>query len=216
MNATSFLRVFLILAAGICPVFIRAFPLCIYGVDNPTDVPLIKKAGFNCFQTYQQDPEKLVALAQAAQKQNMQVVFYPNRVMGSSYEKAAQTWPVLAWYLVDEPDVAKWSRQRVIGAIQAARDSFPTHSNALVIGQGETKISYYDLPDNLMMDWYPVPHLALTSFGDNVRWAKNGQQKHGAGTRPLWGVVQIFDWKEYKQHRPDNDRIGRFPTQEEI
>ena len=32
----------------------------------------------------------------------------------------------------------------------------------------------------------------------------------------MWGVVQIFNWKESKQYRPDNDRIGRFPTAEEI
>ena len=85
-----------------------------------------------------------------------------------------------------------------------------------MIGQGKTATPYYDLADGLMMDWYPVPHLALTSFGDNVRWAKEGQIAMNAGQHPLWGVVQLFDWKEYKQNRPDNDRIGRFPTQEEI
>lgn len=192
------------------------FPLCMYGVDNPTDLPLLKKAGFTCIQTYQRDPEKLAPLAKAAKKLGMKVIFYPNKVISSAYEKEAATWPVLAWYLVDEPDVARWSRSRVIETREKARAAFPNHENTLVIGQGKTKIPYYDLPDNLMMDWYPVPHLPLTSFGDNVRFAKEGQQYYNAGGRNLWGVAQIFNWKEYKQYRPDNDRVGRFPTADEI
>lgn len=192
------------------------FPLCMYGVDNPTDLPLLKKAGFTCVQTYQREPEKLAPLAKAAKKQGLKIVFYPNKIIGSAYEKQAAAWPVLAWYLVDEPDVARWSRARVEEAREKARTAFPKHENALVIGQGRIKIPFYDLPDNLMMDWYPVPHLPLTSFGDNVRYAKEGQQRFGVATHNLWGVVQIFDWKEFKQYRPDNDRVGRFPTADEI
>ena len=192
------------------------FPLCMYDVHNPADVPVIKEAGFTCIQSYYKNPEKLAPLAQAAAENGLQTVFYPNEVIGSGYEQAAQNWPMLAWYLVDEPDVWKWPRSRVTAAHEKARAAFPRHETALVIGQGRTTTPFYDLPDNLMMDWYPVPHLALTSFGDNVRWAKEGQTAHQAGEKPLWGVVQIFDWKEYKQHRPDNERIGRFPTQEEI
>ena len=201
----------LVLPAGANP-----FPICMYGVNNPADVPAVKKAGFNCFQTYRPEPETLAALARAAKKHRLHVVFRPNKVIGSAYEEAARHWPILAWYLVDEPDVHKWSRDRVIEAREITRNAFPLHENTLVIGQGKTRISYYDLPDNLMMDWYPVPHLALTSFGDNVRWAKEGQQSTGAAERPLWGVVQSFNWKEFKQYRPDNDRIGRFPTEDEI
>ena len=192
------------------------FPLCMYGVNNPADLKLLKKSGFTCVQSYRRNPEKIAPLARRARELKMKVVFYPNKVIGSSYEKEALLWPVLAWYLVDEPDVAKWSRARVIKARDAARAAFPQDENALVISQGKTKVPFYDLPDNLMMDWYPVPHLALTSFGDNVRKAKEGQTEMNAGERPLWGVVQIFNWKEYKQYRPDNDRIGRFPTAEEI
>lgn len=194
----------------------RPFPICLYGVDNPEDVPVVKEAGFTCLQTYRKEPEQLIPLAQAAKENGLQVLFYPYKIMDSAHQAAAQDWPVLAWYLVDEPDVAKWSRQRVIESYQKTRAAFPNHPTALVIGQGKTAVDFYDLSDNLMVDWYPVPHLKLTSFGDNVRWAKEGQQRLGAADRPLWGVVQIFDWKEYKQYRPDNDRIGRFPTQEEI
>lgn len=196
--------------------FATHFPICMYGVNEPADIPLLKEAGFTCVQHYQRIPATMAAIAQTAQDNQMQVVFYPKQVIGSAYEKAAQNWPVLAWYLVDEPDVWKWSRERVQQAHEQARAAFPNHQTTLVIGQGKTAVPYYDLSDTLMMDWYPVPHLALTSFGDNVRWAKEGQIAAGVEQRPLWAVVQAFDWKEYKQHRPDNDRIGRFPTEEEI
>ncbi len=201
-----------------CALYAAAahFPICIYGVSDPASLPLLKQAGFTCIQAYRTAAEELAALAQAAKENDMQVVFYPNKIIGSAYEQAAQDWPVLAWYLVDEPDVWKWTRSRVQEAHQKSKTAFPAHDTALVIGQGKTATPYYDLSDILMMDWYPVPHLALTSFGDNVRWAKEGQAAAGVQDRPLWGVVQAFDWKNYKQHRPDNDRIGRFPTEEEI
>lgn len=194
----------------------KPFPLCMYGVDNPADLAVIKKAGFSCFQTYRQEPEQLAALAKQAQKVGLKAVFYPNKLFDTPYEPQARRWPMLAWYLVDEPDVWRWPRSRVEQAYNRAKFSFPAHAAALVIGQGKTAIPYYDLPDVLMMDWYPVPHLPLTSFGEQVALAKQGQTALGAAKRPLWGVVQIFDWKEFKQHRPDNDRIGRFPTQAEI
>lgn len=193
-----------------------AFPLCMYGVDKPEHIKTLKKAGFTCLQTYKTDPEMLAPLAQQAKKYGMQVVFYPNKIIGSAYEEQARTWPVLAWYLVDEPDVNRWTRERVQQAYKNTKSVFTDTPAALVIGQGKTAVPFYDLPDTLMVDWYPVPHLDLSSLGDNVRWAKEGQQKYGVDAKPLWAVVQSFDWKEYKQYRPDNERIGRFPTQDEL
>ena len=196
--------------------YAREFPLCLYGVNNPADIKLVKKAGFSCIQTYQTDPSKLDELAQEAHKRGMNVVFSPHKVWGSAYEQKANNWPMLAWYLVDEPDVNHWSREQVKEAHNRAKQTWPGHETTLVIGQGRTEIPFYDLPDAMMMDWYPVPHHPLTSFGDNVRYTKEGMARMGTADRPLWGVVQIFDWKEFKQHRPDHDRIGRFPTQQEI
>ena len=140
----------------------RPFVLGMYGVDKPEYLPLLKEAGFNCFQTYKVDPALLSQLAQAAAQNNMQALFYPNKVIGSPQEQAAKNWPMVAWYLVDEPDVARWSRERVIQAREAARAAFAQTATALVIGQGKTRVPFYELSDILMMDWYPVPHLALT------------------------------------------------------
>ena len=198
------------------PLLGKQFPLCLYGVNNPADLQQIKDAGFSCIQTYQTDPAKLEPLAQKAQEVGLKVVFSPNKVLGTPYEQKAQKWPILAWYLVDEPDVKRWSREQVQEKHRAAKQAFPHHMTTLVIGRGNTRIPYYDIPDAMMVDWYPVPHLELTSFGEHVLYTKEGLAKTDMQDHPLWGVVQIFDWKNFKQHRPDNDRIGRFPTEEEI
>ncbi len=212
-NFFTFVSLFLLTTT---PLGAREFPLCLYSVNNPDDLKTVKRAGFSCIQSYKQEPETLDALAQAAKKQGLKVVFYPNQILGTPYEQNAQDWPLLAWYLVDEPDVHKWSRARVTQTHQAAKAAFPNHATALVVGQGKTATPFYDIPDVMMMDWYPVPHLPLTSFGDNVRYTKEGMTQRNVQDHPLWGVVQIFDWKNFKQYRPDHDRVGRFPTEQEI
>lgn len=198
------------------PLVAKEFPLCLYSVNKPNDLKLLSKAGVSCIQTYQTDPKKLEALALEAKKLDLKVVFYPNKIRNTPYEQKAQQWPILAWYLIDEPDVKRLDRDQVQYINQNAKKSFPDQPTTLVIGQGKTQVPYYDIPDIMMVDWYPVPHLPLTSFGDNVRYTKEGMIKTNTQDHPLWGVVQIFDWKNFKQNRPDNDRIGRFPTEEEI
>ena len=216
MMKLKYLLLGLLLCGGVLTSSAREFPLCVYGVLKPQDISVAKKAGFTCVQTYTREPETLTQLAKAATKAGVKTVFYSSLVLGSAYEKEAASWPMLAWYIVDEPDVAKWSRERVQELERKTKNTWPQHPTGLVIGQGRTRIPYYDLTDVMMMDWYPVPHLELTSFGDNVRWTKQGMNAYHTGDRPLWPVVQLFDWKEFKQHRPDNDRIGRFPTEDEL
>jgi len=186
-----------------------------YGVTEPAELAVIKEAGFNCFQAYNRDVNVLKALAAEAAKQHLKTVFYPDQLAGED-ALAAREWPVLAWYLVDEPDVWNWPRERVIAKDDNTHAQFPNHQTALVIGQGQTAVPYYDIADALMVDWYPVPHLPLESFGEQVALARKGLERAGQPDKPLWGVVQSFNWKEFKQHRPDHMRVGRFPEQDEM
>ncbi len=198
------------------PLWAREFPLCLYGVTNPDDLKIIKKAGFTCIQTYTTDATTLARLAKEAAKQSLKVVFRPEGIINTKYENKARNWPVLAWYLVDEPDVARLTREQVQAKHQAAKKAFPQHETTLVIGQGRTATAYYDIPDIMMVDWYPVPHYPLETFGDQVGYMREEMTNYNVAEHPAWGVVQIFDWKNFKQYRPDNDRIGRFPTLDEI
>lgn len=192
------------------------FPIGIYGVDNPEDIAIIKKAGFNCIQTYKGNPEIIKKLATEAKKQDIKLLIYPYNIINSKYEKEADAYPILAWYLCDEPDIWKVSREKLTSLNEKSKKTFPNHKTAFVIGQGETEIPYYDIADILMVDWYPVPHLSLESFGENISLAKQSLKIIGRDNTPLWAVVQIFDWKEYKQYRSDDNRIGRFPSKDEI
>ncbi|MEA5000727.1 MAG: hypothetical protein VB017_02435 [Endomicrobiaceae bacterium] len=192
------------------------FPVGIYGVENTADVAVIKKAGFNSIQTYKQDPEFINNLAAEAKKFDVKLLAYPYKIIDSTYKKDAGNYPVSAWYLYDEPDVWGVSREKLKALDVKVKESFPGQRTVFVIGQGVTKVPYYDTADILMVDWYPVPHLPLESFGQNISYARQNLDKEDRKNTPLWGVVQLFDWKEYKQYRSDDKRIGRFPYKDEI
>jgi len=204
-----------ILLFNVCLVF-ADFPIGIYGVNNPEDIKIVKEAGFNTIQTYNSSPEKLKLLADEAKKQKVWLVIPSNKIIKKDFDEETETWPVLAWYIFDEPDVVKISREKLNTLDINTKNVFPKAKTVFVIGQGKTEIPYYDLADVLMVDWYPVPHLPLESFGQQINIARELLQELKCPGKDLWAVVQAFDWKEFKQNRNDNDRIGRFPTKEEM
>ncbi|MBR3628297.1 MAG: hypothetical protein IKN42_05580 [Elusimicrobia bacterium] len=193
------------------------FTIGLYGIHKKEDIIKAKEAGFNCIHTYNKDPEKIKELADEAKKNEIKLVVYPNKIIeNSKYQTEANSYPVKAWYLYDEPDVHNYSRQDLISLNNKIKKIYPDIQTTFVIGEGFTKVPYYDIADILMVDWYPVPHLPLESFGENVALAKQGLTMVGQDTKELWAVVQIFNWKEFAQYRKDNDRIGRFPKKEEV
>ena len=192
------------------------FPLCLYEVNEAKYIKTVKKAGFNWIQTYTQNPEKIKDLALEAQKRGVKIVVYPDKIINSPYLEEARSWPILALYLYDEPDVNKKDNSYLKNLQNAANKAFPDKKTAFVVGKGSHAKPYYDTADILMVDWYPVPHLPLTSFGEQVKDVKNILEEGGLPEKPVWGVVQSFDWREFKQYRPDDKRIGRFPTVEEM
>ena len=192
------------------------FPLCLYEVNEAKYIKTVKGAGFNCIQTYTQNPGKIKALASEAKKRGLKIVVYPDKIINSPYLEEARSWPIQALYLYDEPDVNKKSNEYLKGLEKSAKEAFPDKKTAFVVGKGSHAKPYYDTADILMVDWYPVPHLPLTSFGEQVKEVKNILKEGGLPDKPVWGVVQSFDWRDFKQYRPDDQRIGRFPTVEEM
>ena len=209
-----------ILQAGILLLFsnflFAEFTIGLYGVKTSSDVISAKEAGFNCVQSYISSPETINLLAEEAEKNDIKLVVYPTKIMSSKYKEVAKRYPIKAWYLFDEPDVWNCSKEKLLSLEKNTKKMYPEIQTTFVIGEGFTKVPYYDIADILMVDWYPVPHLPLESFGENVALAKQGLIMMGKENKELWAVVQLFDWKEYKQYRKDEDRIGRFPKKEEI
>ena len=207
----------LLSALLLCPLALSAadFPLGIYCIKNVKDLEIVKKAGFDTIQTYNQKPQDLAALAQEAQKQGLKVVFYPNKIEGDLIEKA-RTWPVAAWYIYDEPGVHHIRYKVLKDMDNSANAKFPQAKTAFVVGKGSNIRAYADISDILMVDWYPVPHLDLTSLGQQIKDAKYYLAKNKVPDKPVWAVIQAFDWRNFKQYRPDDQRIGRFPTADEM
>ena len=198
------------------PVCGKSFIIGMYGVKKPQDLKLIKQAGFNTFQTYDKNAAAIAALVPQARAQGLKMLAYPNNVINSQYAKEAQKWPIYAWYLIDEPDIFNTPFSKLLQKDILAKNAFALHKTAFVLSEGAPKINYYAAADIVMVDWYPVPHLALESLGEETAKARAGMVKAGLSNKPLIAVVQAFDWKDFKQYRPDNDRIGRYPTAEEI
>lgn len=193
------------------------FTIGLYGVKNSEDITNAKEAGFNCVQTYDKSPGKIKELADEAAKNGIKIVVYPTKIMESNkYREDAKSYPIKAWYLYDEPDVHNLSREKLISLNETVKKIYPNFQTTFVIGEGFTIVPYYDIADILMVDWYPVPHLPLESFGENIALAKQGLIMTGQEKKDLLAVVQMFNWKEYAQYRKDDDRIGRFPKKEEI
>lgn len=199
------------------PVFSFAeFTIGLYGIKTSTDIINAKEAGFNCVQTYEKDPKVIKVLADEIAKNEMKMLAYPDKIIENKKQLVTKDYPVKAWYIFEEPDVHGLSRENLILLNNNVKKLYPNNKTAFVIGQGFTQISYYDIADILMINWYPVPHLPLESFGENVALAKQGLSMVSQDKKELWAVVQIFDWKEYEQYRKKDDRIGRFPKKDEI
>ncbi|MDO8804790.1 MAG: hypothetical protein Q7R35_10170 [Elusimicrobiota bacterium] len=210
----------LILLFGLAafPPFAAAgdFPLCFYGIGGPQELAALKQAGFNCFQTYVQDPQRLAGLAAGAKKLDLKMVAAPDKVIDSAYAKEAKGWPVLAWYLYDEPEVRRLPLAELEKLDKRVRDWAPRQKTVFVMGEGVAAFTYAGIADALMVDWYPVPHLRLESVGEQVAMVKAGAAilDTKRKDKPVWAVLQAFDWINYPQRR--KDRVGGFPTFEQV
>lgn len=216
MNKKFLLFCLILVSFCISSVF-ADFTIGIYCVGKAEDIKIVKDAGFNTVQTYNKDPKIIYELAKEAKKQNITLLAYPDKVFGSQYQKKLQQYPII-WYLCDEPDLWKISKQKLQFADDKVRKYFPAMKTAFVLGEGNPKVSYYDIADILMVDWYPVPHLPLESLGEQISYARHGLDSAKGTLANLWAVVQMFDWTEERALSSSARQKYnlRFPTKEEI
>ena len=119
--------------------------------------------------------------------------------------------PILAWYLADEPDVTGMTEEALLRLDARVRLWGPGIPTTFVVGDGGDAPCFARAAQILMVDWYPIPHLPTASVGDHVRWTVDA-----AGGRPVWAVLQAYDWRDQPQRNPNKPRIGRFPTAPEM
>ncbi|MBI4423379.1 MAG: hypothetical protein HY554_06615 [Elusimicrobia bacterium] len=186
------------------------FPIGIYGVTDPGQLERIKRDGFDCFHTYDVDPARLAALAAEARRQGMRMVIYPNQLRDGALV-ATRGWPIDAWYLQDEPDVVKMSSATLRALSETTRAWDPERLQTFVIGQGAPASVYGEVGDILMLDWYPVPHRPMETVAEQIDLA----MKALPPGKPLWMVVQAYDWADAVKD-PVKRRGLRFPNHSEL
>jgi len=211
----------LILALASClPLSAAAGEMVIglYGVGpaEQKDLPKIREAGFNAVQTYVSNAD-WDSFFKACAKHRIRAVIPPGSGPADYATAVAQAGnppALLAWYLVDEPDYQNHPPERTAREASQLRATGTRTPIAFVLGDGRPAGWYARIPDILMVDWYPIPHLPLASFGLAVR-----QCRFAAGPeKPLWGVVQAFDWTDFPESFPRSAQLGirGFPTEDEL
>ncbi|MCX5783626.1 MAG: hypothetical protein NTW04_04235 [Elusimicrobia bacterium] len=193
------------------------FPIGMYGITKSSQLEYLYKAGFNSFQSYIKDPDTLREIARESKRLGMLGLFCPDRLMEEQFTKEIAKWPVLAWYLYDEPDVSGVSPEQVAEKAKLIKNFSPDKRTAVVVGEGAAALKYLPSVDILMVDWYPVPHIPLESVGQQVAIAVNSHKSSSdaeLAKKPVWAVIQAFDWTNYPQGK--RKKIGRFPTAYEI
>lgn len=187
------------------------FPIGIYGVDDPHLLGRLKESGFDSFHTYASDPALLSALAKEAIRQRMRMVIYPDRLRAGPVSATAG-WPVDAWYLQDEPEVVKMSSMTLQSISAKTREWDPRRLQTFVIGKSSPAATYGGIGDVMMLDWYPVPHLATDSVADQIDFVRRALP---AG-KPVWMVVQAYDWADEATAAVKAKHHLRFPTRGEM
>ncbi len=117
---------------------------------------------------------------------------------------------IIARYLWDEPDQGNISPREVFQAHTQEKTDDPHHPTAIVVYRPENFPAYASTSDILMTDPYPVPHRPLSTVSESVRAAR----KAVGDRKPVWAVIQAFDWSDASQ---EARRTGwaRWPTFEE-
>jgi hypothetical protein len=198
------------------------FPIGLYGVSlsSTNDLHALKEAGFNCVQAGDRTVEKLAPFLKFCEEVELKAVVVPGAFVGEGYD--AKNWnemkdrlnpysSLFAWNLCDEPDFNRIDPDLIRLWNRAFKKLIPQRPTALVLGNGQAAKDYAGITDILMVDWYPVPHLPLASFGLAVRQARLAV---GSG-REVWGVVQAFDWSEVSP-KAKRLNLGKFPSEAEL
>ncbi len=94
---------------------------------------------------------------------------------------------------IDEPDLAGVPPAEVRLRQRWLRESGARKPSALTLYQGYEALDYGKITNLLIVDRYPIPWLALANFGQHI---KMGRLAIGPG-KPLFAVIQAFDWTAY-------------------
>lgn len=202
------------LAGTGCGTIPSKFVLGIYGVESAADLGAVRRAGFNTVS----GPASREFLDEA-HRLGVQVLAHPGTSAGLDYHpalaaKAVATLdrhPALwAWYLIDEPDLNEVHPGLVEAARRHMKSLRATKPLAIVVQHGAEVMHFGEQADVMLMDRYPIAWQPLSVFEHHVRMARLGVPK-----KPLYAIVQAFDWNAFKSVIPGETNL-RAPTEQEL
>jgi len=180
-----------LLACGCSSPLKRSFPVGIYGVKSTTDFPEIRSSGFDVV-VGPADWDYLGSARQASLK--VLATLPPAERRSADDLRRLDAHPALwAWYLIDEPDLDSVPPSEVRMSLRRLRESGARKPSALTLYQGYEALDYGNITDLLIVDRYPIPWLALANFGQHINM---GRLAIGPD-KPLFAVIQAFDWTAY-------------------
>ncbi|MDI6827302.1 MAG: hypothetical protein QME62_02325, partial [Armatimonadota bacterium] len=204
------------------------FPIGIYTLQNKDgknhDAVMTegKAAGFNMTVFYAYTPETVIPLLDAAERNGLLAFVYPTIPFSVEGGKTItdeavvkdirirQNHPaLLGWYVVDEPEgIGKASAEEVLHRYELIKKTDPKHPCSLVIMSPQAAEKYRSCTDIMWIDPYPIPSRSVTYVADCV----SGAIKAVGKDKPVWAVLQAFDWNVWKTGKVD--KVHR-PTPEE-
>lgn len=186
------------------------FPIGIYSVNPPTVFKELREAGFNTVHTYEPakpDLKYLKKYVGAAGKEGLKVLIHPgyHKYVAKGDTDAAEdnvrqlldSSTILAWYLIDEPDLQGVLPGKVSKAKEAIARVDAKHPIALVVASPDKFSAYADSTDIFMVDPYPIGRgksgtsFLLTKVSDYVKRARIAVKDQ----KPVWVVLQAFGYQ---------------------
>ena len=191
------------------------FVIGLYGVDDTNTFREIRNLGVDIITGSSE-----VRFLDAAHRHGLRVFASLGTTAGLDFDPVqarrsilhADRHPALwAWYLIDEPDLNEIHPGLVEAASRFVKSTGSRKPVGVVLQHGGEALNYARAADLLMIDRYPVAWQPLCVFENHVRLSRLGT----AAGRPLYGIVQAFDWTYYKNLVPDETAL-RPPTEQEM
>ncbi|MBN1899797.1 hypothetical protein JW926_00560 [Candidatus Sumerlaeota bacterium] len=200
------------------------FPIGIYtlqsrtpGLSHDDVLREARDAGFNMTVFYAYKVPDLTPLIDAAHRNHIPAFVYgsdPYKIRKGKWTPeevsidldARLDHPaLLGWYLVDEPEgIGETNQDTLRRLYETVKAKDMNHPCSLVIMSPHAAKIYGSFSDIVWVDPYPIPDHPVTYVSQHI----DGVIEAVKGERPVWAVLQAFDWNIWrkgaidKAHRP--------------
>jgi len=181
------------------------FVIGMYCVDDVNDFTILKEAGFNTVQIYNKEPEYIDLFATKAKENDMKIVAYPNKIIGSKYQSKVLDYPLCAWYIYDDLDIEKNSKDKLAENSSICKKTFPNDKISFFVGEENVEKRLYDLADILMIDWNRISYLQSERFDYNKQENKM-----------FFATIKLFDCENINKSEKKDNRVLNFYKKEDI